>query len=148
MFGFDMLSMWHWFGIALLLGIIEVMSFTVYLFWMALAALLTGLFVYFFPHMPAQMQWGLFALFSLLSIVIWLFAGKKAQKNLPEHPLNHRPLQYIGRTIMLESPIENGFGKVRLDDSLWRVTGEDMPVGTKVKIVSADGIILRVEQTE
>ena len=41
--------------------------------------------------------------------------------------------------------IENGRGIVRLDDSIWTVEGPDLPVGTQVLIVGADGVLLKVK---
>jgi len=36
---------------------------------------------------------------------------------------------------------------VKVDDSTWRVEGEDLPEGTKVRVISVDGVVLKVEKT-
>ena len=46
---------------------------------------------------------------------------------------------------MLDQPIENGFGKVTVDDSTWKIKGADLPAGSKVRVVGADNTILNVE---
>ncbi|MCB1922411.1 MAG: NfeD family protein, partial [Gammaproteobacteria bacterium] len=51
----------------------------------------------------------------------------------------------VGRVFVLETPIENGFGKVRVGDSLWRVEGPDAAAGSRVRVTSADGVVLVVE---
>ena len=39
----------------------------------------------------------------------------------------------------------NGFGCIRVDDSVWRVTGEDMNAGAKVRVTGVEqGALLRV----
>ena len=48
----------------------------------------------------------------------------------------------------LTTAIENGFGKVRVADSLWRVKGADAPVGSRVRVTAADGVILVVEPAD
>ena len=57
-------------------------------------------------------------------------------------------MQYIGRVFTLEEAIINGRGKVRVDDTLWRVEGADLPLGHKVKVVSVDGVVFKVEGVE
>ena len=56
--------------------------------------------------------------------------------------------RYIDRVFTLETAIENGFGKVRVGDTLWRAKGNDLAAGTKVKVTAADGIVLVVEPAE
>ncbi len=59
--------------------------------------------------------------------------------------LNRRGDQMVGRTAVLSEPIQNGRGKIKIDDSMWRVEGGDLPAGTQVKITGVDGAILKVE---
>ena len=37
---------------------------------------------------------------------------------------------------------------VRVDDSTWKIEGEDCPVGTKVEVTGVDGVILKVRCTD
>src|SRR5437868_10703999 len=62
--------------------------------------------------------------------------------------LNLRNNQYIGRVFELSEPIVNGRGKIKSGDTFWTVSGLDLPVGSKVKVIGADGIILKVERSE
>ena len=45
----------------------------------------------------------------------------------------------------LEEAIVNGVGKIKVDDSTWRVKGSDMPAGMKVRVMSVEGTIFNVE---
>jgi len=47
----------------------------------------------------------------------------------------------------IDEPIVNGVGTVRIDDTVWRVSGPDCPAGSRVKVASADGANLMVEAT-
>ena len=58
--------------------------------------------------------------------------------------LNQRAAQYVGRVFTLAEPIVNGRGKIRVDDSTWRVEGDDCPVGARVRVTDAEGVVLRV----
>lgn len=61
--------------------------------------------------------------------------------------LNRRVLQLSGRVFCLEDGIVNGEGKMKVDDTVWRIRGQDCPKGTMVRVVSADGVVLNVEKT-
>ena len=59
--------------------------------------------------------------------------------------LNRRGEQYIGRTFTLDEPIVNGLGKIRVDDSTWKIEGGDCAAGTRITVVGVDGVVLKVE---
>ena len=61
--------------------------------------------------------------------------------------LNRRGEQYVGRTFTLDSPISNGRGRVRVDDTTWRVQGKDAVAGAKIIVTGVDGASLVVEVT-
>ena len=46
---------------------------------------------------------------------------------------------------MLETPIKDGEGRIRVDDSSWRVTGADRFAGAKVRVVRVEGSTLVVD---
>ena len=55
----------------------------------------------------------------------------------------------MGREFFLDKAIARGFGSIRVDDNVWRVAGEDMPTGTRVRVVAIeDGSAIRVERHE
>ena len=62
--------------------------------------------------------------------------------------LNQRAAQLIGQTFELVDPIVNGRGSVHAGDTIWRVEGPVLPKGARVKVVGADGSILKVERAE
>jgi inner membrane protein len=59
--------------------------------------------------------------------------------------LNQRGEALIGRRFTLEAPLAGGEGRIRVDDSSWRVTGPDLPRGAAVRVVRVDGATLVVE---
>mgnify|MGYP006152398121 CR=1 FL=1 len=50
-----------------------------------------------------------------------------------------------GDNLMVHQAIVDGRGKVKVGDGVWMVTGPDSPVGTQVRVVGLDGVILKVE---
>ena len=59
--------------------------------------------------------------------------------------LNRRAEQCVGRLYTLEEPIVNGRGRVKVDGVFWKIEGDDLEAGNRVKVVGADGVILKVE---
>jgi len=136
---------WHWWIAAVALIIIEILAPTFFALWMGVAALITGFVVYFMPEMQWEYQVFIFALLSVFSIIAWKIYYKNNPLSSDEPLLNRRGEQYVGRVITLKVPIEDGQGKVKVDDSTWKIEGEDCPAGTKVKIVSVDNVVFHVE---
>jgi membrane protein implicated in regulation of membrane protease activity len=61
--------------------------------------------------------------------------------------LNNRLAHLINRQAVLAEPITNGVGRINIDDSWWKVTGEDLPVGTPVRVTAIHDMTLTVEKT-
>jgi len=59
--------------------------------------------------------------------------------------LNRRADAFVGREFTLEKPIVGGSGTVKIDDTIWRLRGPDVPGGSRVKVVRADAATLVVE---
>ena len=140
------LTHWHWLTIGVVLFVFELFAPTSFLLWPAIAAVITGLFTWLLPTMGWQLQ---LALFALLAVAVTL-AGRHFYKNKPDsttsHPtLNRRGDSIKGRVITLEEPIVNGVGSVRIDDTRWRLIGQDAPAGTKLIVTGTEGSSLTVE---
>ena len=141
----DSLQFWHWWILAAVFAGIEILAPGVFFIWLAAAAALTGLSALFIP-MGWQIEALIFAVLAVASVVFWRsYLKKNGSKDDPASKLNRRGDQMIGRTAVLSEPIQNGRGKARIDDSVWRVEGADLPAGTQVKVTGIDGAILKVE---
>jgi membrane protein implicated in regulation of membrane protease activity len=136
---------WNWFIVAVLLFILETIVPGVHFLWFGLAAIVVGaLTLATGITWPAQMV--AFGILSVLT-VFWVrrfYRAETAHSALPD--LNIRGQQYIGRSVMVDTPIQNGRGKVRVGDSLWAAEGPDAPTGTWVKVTAARGTVLVVER--
>ena len=140
------LEFWHWLASAVLLLIVELLAPGLFFLWMAQAALLTGILLFVFPSMGWEIQSLIFSGFSVLGVAVARRFFKR-HPTVSEHPLlNRRTAFYIGRVFTLEQAIVNGQGKIRVDDSTWKIRGEDCPAGSKVKVIGADSVVLIVEK--
>jgi membrane protein implicated in regulation of membrane protease activity len=136
---------WQWWIFAVALIILEILAPSFFALWLAIAAFVTGLALFLMPELQWQTQVFMFAILSVVSIIAW----RKYYTNNPietDQPmLNRRGEQYIGRVITLKMPIEDGQGKVQIDDSTWKIEGDDCSAGTKIKIVGVDNVVFQVE---
>jgi len=139
------LDYWQWLVLGVVLIVLEIVSPGVFLLWLGLAALGVGGILWWMPDLVWQTQLVIFAVFSVLSIGLARLVLRHRPIATDEPTLNRRGEQYLGRVFTLGAPIENGVGRVRVDDTLWRVEGPDAPAGSRVRVVGVDGTVFRVE---
>ena len=137
---------WHWWILAGILMVLEIVAPGVFLLWLGIAAAVTGLIAYVVPTLDWQWEALIFALLSIVIVWGWRSYQRRhpTQTDLPT--LNRRGEQYVGRRLSLDQPIVNGRGQVKVDDSTWRVEGADLPAGTPVVVTGVKGTILVVER--
>jgi len=134
---------WNWWLLGVVLMAIEAIAPGFFFLWMGVAALLVGLLLTLLP-MAWTWQVMLFAVLSVGSIVAWRLRLRRHPTQTQDSLLNRRGHQYVGRVFTLEAPVVNGYGKVRVNDSTWKVAvDQDCPAGVKLRIVDADGVILK-----
>ena len=88
----------------------------------------------------------IFAMVSVASVIAWRVYLRRRPIETDDPTLNRRAEQYFGRVFTLEDAIHDGRGKVRIGDSLWRVKGDDMDAGVRVRVTGVDGVTLEVEK--
>lgn len=136
---------WHWYILGIILVTIEMLVPTFFALWIGISAFLTGTVLFFVPSLAWEYQILLFAVLSIVSVIAWHQYYVKNPIATDEPLLNRRGEQYIGRIITIKEPIVDGQGKIRIDDSTWKIEGQDCPAGTRVKIVALDNVIFHVE---
>ncbi|AXQ27303.1 NfeD family protein [Solimonas sp. K1W22B-7] len=135
---------WHWWALGLALLVAEMLLPTGFvLLWIGASAIIVGTLSWVLP-LAWQLELVLFAVLSLASFLVWKKFRPEVQES-DQPMLNRRGQSYVGRTFTLRDPIVNGVGKLRVDDSQWRITGPDVPEGTQVRVIRADGATLHVE---
>ena len=139
------LSFWDWLAFGTVLLILEVFGAGGYLLRIGLAAAAVGLLTYLLPDLPWAWQFFAFALLSLLTAVFWWRRQRSAAKPSDVPGLNRRGSEFLGRTFVLHEAIVGGRGKIKAGDTLWLVTGPELPAGREVRVIGQDGVLLKVE---
>ena len=138
---------WLWFAAGLVLGGLEMVVPGVYLVWLALAAIATGVLA-LAGNPPVVMQ-----IVSFVSLaLIFTYSAKRWLRDRPiesSDPLmNNRAGRLVGQTAVVAQAIDGGEGRVRVGDGEWMASGPDCPVGTRVRISGNVGGCLTVEALE
>ena len=133
-----------WGCAALLLMAAEAFAPGAFMLWLGFAASGTFLLVWVLP-LPAIWQAVVFVLLSFVSVGIYLgyFRGKDRASDQPL--LNRRSEQMIGQVFILHEAIVDGRGRIKFGDALWTVEGADLPAGTRVRVIAADSMVLKVD---
>lgn len=147
MFGIESLTFWHWWILAAILIIFEVVSPAAFLIWIGLAAGLVGLLLWA-VDLSWQIQLLLFGVLSVVCVVLGRSWFKRNPIETDRPNLNRRGQNLIGRVFEVEQAIQDGSGRIRVGDSTWKANGPDTPVGRKVKVVGIESAVLQVESAD
>ena len=134
------LGPWNWMVLGFVLLVMEIVAPGVFMLWIGIAALIIGavsLIIWDAAFWTWQVQVLAFLILSLVSAYIGkrLVGGRHEDADQPL--LNRRGAQMVGKLATLVEPIKDGRGRIKLGDTLWRVSGPDLPAGTQVRVTSA-----------
>lgn len=140
----DAIVFWHWWVLGFGLLIAEILLPSTFCLWLGLSALVTGIAAWVMPELHWQIEVVVFAVLSFLAVALW-FRFRPLARADADNGLNQRGRNYVGQVFELIEPIQNGFGKARVEDTVWRVAGPELPSGSRVKVTAVEGATLRVE---
>ena len=134
---------WSWVVAGLVLLALELVLPGGVFIWLGVSAMVTGIFALLVPvYWPINFV--IFGILAVVSVVGWLRFRPHGEPT--DRPLlNMRAERFFGQEVVLAEPISDGFGRVSLGDTTWRVQGPDLAAGQKVRIIAAEGAVLKVE---
>lgn len=144
------LGPWNWWILALILMGLEILAPGTFFLWFGISAFVIGTISLAVGPDTTFWVWQTQVIgFLVLSLVAALFARRFMSQTKADEDsglkLNERGAQLIGRTAIVNQAILQGQGRVKIGESTWRVTGPDLPEGSRVRVVAAEGSTLIVE---
>lgn len=136
------LPAWSWIVAGLVLMGAEMLLPGVYLLWIGLAAIATGLIASLLTGLPVTGELAAFAMLALASLLLARYVAARQPED--KSHLNDLTAQLIGRELVLSDAIIEGVGRARDGDGSWRVLGPDLPAHARVRVVAVEGGSLRV----
>lgn len=143
------LGAWNWVVLGFVLLLLELIFPGVFFVWFGLGALLTALVSLLFYHFSWVASWEVEVIFFLIFSIIMVLIGRnffRRDRETDEPLLNRRTDQIIGKRVILEEPVRDGKGRIRVDDTIWRIKGPDLPEGTDVKVIAFDNGVFTIEK--
>ena len=140
------LEFWHWWIFATVLIIAEVFVPGAIFMWMGVAAGVVGMGLLLIPATSWEIQFLVFAVLSFGSVLAWRHYARRRPVESDHPNLNLRGQQYVGRRFTLAEPIVDGSGVLNVDDTRWKIRGEDLPAGARVTVTGVEGTVLKVER--
>lgn len=141
------LGPWAWLILAAILFAMETVLPGVFLVWFGAAAAIVGILL-FFVDIGWELQLVIFSAAAVISVVLMRGYGAFLQGESDEPNLNERGAQLVGRTVVVDTAIRGGRGRVRVGDGLWLAEGPDMEHGASARVVGVNGTTLVVEPVE
>jgi len=137
---------WIWVGAALFLGVAEIMTAGFFMLPFAVGAVIAAILA--FVDVAPAIQFTVFIATSLISLIVLQRFVRHGDES--QHPIGAN--RFVGKTAMVLKVIDRsaGAGRVRMETEEWRATtdGDQIPVGSEVRIVEVRGTRLVVEPTE
>lgn len=133
-----------WLIAGVILCIAEMVLPGVFLMFLGIAALITGVLTYLLP-INMELQLLCFAVIAIASAYIgrrWFRPGAIVSD---DPLLNDRLGRLVGEVVTLIEPIAGGEGRAQVGDSAWNVRGPDAAAGARMRVTGAQGNTLIVE---
>lgn len=137
---------WTWFIIAVALFLLELVAAGVFFIWLGAAAIVTGVIDLIIP-MSWQVELAVFAGLSVALVLIGRpMVMKRINLDTDQPNLNNRNQNFIGQRYQLSEALTGGRGTLKINDTIWRIRGDDCLQGEWVTITAVDGLELVVEK--
>lgn len=145
---FETLGAWGWIIFGIILCAAELTVPGAFLVWIGFASIAVGVINIAFI-IPTVWNLVLFSIFAVGFALIGRMVYGGLETDGEGAKLNQRAQALIGQVFQLDEQIgaSGAVGRVRVDDTVWRVRGPTLPAGAQVRVagVSDDGVTPRVE---
>lgn len=137
-----------WLSIAGILLIIELLTGTMYMLWLALAAAINSIIFLFLKDTSIEVQVFSFAIIAAITILIGRKYFPTKSKNFSGDDINNPEERLLNKIVIANEDFVGGIGSVNQGDTIWRALCESHnPVkGDSLKIIKIDGATLYVEK--
>ncbi len=139
------MSALHWVIIALVCGVVEILTAGFWFLWLALAGLVTALFVGIglLPGISGQI-----IAFSIITLALIVFTRPIVLRFIKTKDTHSNIKALIGQIGIVTSTITpHEYGQVKVNGEIWTAAAHDtLEVDSRVKIMGIDGVKLLVEE--
>ncbi|MCF6776147.1 NfeD family protein [Thiotrichales bacterium 19X7-9] len=140
---------WHWLILGGVFLIVELLSFTAFFLFFAIASVVMAVITWIYPGLDTWAQVIIAAILAIISCLIWYKiyrSYKMSKQNKAALNLNVRLSQYVGKEATLLTDVTNGYAKAKIGDTQWRVeVNASLKSGDRVMITAFDSTTLKAK---
>ena len=140
------IEFWHWWILACLMLVLEMVLPGIIFLWLSVAAAAVGLVVLLVPDISVEIQLIAFGVFSVLSFVIGRRFFRPGISGANEQDVSSASSSLVGKTTVLTEKTTNGRVRQSVYGSSWVLkSDEDLAKGQKVRVCGIEGSMLLIE---
>lgn len=140
------IEFWHWWILACLVLVLEMLLPGIIFLWLSVAAAAAGFVVLLVPDVSVELQLIAFGVFSVLSFVIGRRFFRPARSGAQEEDVSSTRSSLVGKTTVLTEKTTNGRVRQNVYGSSWVLkSDEELVEGQKVRVCGIEGSTLLVE---
>ena len=145
----ETLGPWAWMVAGVLLLGLEILAPGTFFLWFGVSAVIVGI-LSFLLDWSWQFQFIAFIAIAVISLFLGrrYFRRDHSSDDADGSKINQRADRYLGRSYVLGEPIVDGAGRLKIDDTIWRISGPDSAAGSRVTVTASQGARLIVEPTQ
>ncbi|QQE79441.1 NfeD family protein [Alicyclobacillus sp. SO9] len=136
---------WVWLIVAVVIGIIEVSTFTFVLLWIAVAAFITTLLTGVITNI-----WGQLLLFAIFSVVLYVVTRPIARR-MKSQKLYKNPVEEMANQtgVVVTGAKVGDLATVKVNGEVWSAHCDtDLETGQRIQVVRATSTVLQVRVME
>lgn len=138
-------QLWWWIGGGVLMAA-ELIVPGVYLLWLGLGAMLTGVMLWWLPDLSPILQGLVFAASMFVSLAMGFFVQRFGGRRLESGPLNREIEALTGQVYVASSDFVAGRGRIRVGDTTYAAEAtEQVQRGDRIRVKGHEGLRLKVE---
>ena len=140
------IEFWHWWILACLMLVLEMVLPGIIFLWLSVAAAAVGFVVLLVPDISVELQLIAFGVFSVLSFVTGRRFFRPGISGANEQDVSSASSSLVGKTTVLTEKTTNGRVRQSVYGSSWVLKSEeDLAKGQKVRVCGIEGSMLLIE---
>lgn len=132
---------WVWLVVGGVAMLLELLVAGVFLFWLGLGALVTGVVLLSLPDLPLWAQITVFIIAMFASLGIGIRVTRRQKGNAASSTLNLGMKALVGHSAVAVDSFVHGQGRVRVQDTTYQAKsqGAEVKAGDRLEIVGVEG---------
>lgn len=140
------IEFWHWWILACLMLVLEMVLPGIIFLWLSIAAAAVGFVVLLVPDIAMELQLIAFGVFSVLSFVIGRRFLRRDLSGANEDDVSSTRSSLVGKTTVLTEKTTHGRVRQSVYGSSWVLKSDaDLAKGQKVRVCGIEGNTLLIE---